>query len=82
MVGGLSFLSILTATITSSFVARRQEKKQARGEDPVMQEMARLADKLDSLEAELRRARLGEPEAPAEPRAETPAEPRAGPKEP
>src|SRR3954469_17764820 len=42
MVGGLAFLSILTATITSSFVARRQERAQARGEDPVMKELARL----------------------------------------
>jgi len=58
MVGGLSFLSILTATITSSFVARRQERSRARGDDPVLQEVARLSAKIDSLEAELKRARL------------------------
>jgi voltage-gated potassium channel len=55
MLGGLSFLSILTATITSSFVARRQERARARGEDPVMREMARLAAQIDSLETELKR---------------------------
>src|SRR3954469_23030950 len=55
MIGGLSFLSILTATITSSFVARRQERARARGEDPVMQEMARLAAQIGSLETELKR---------------------------
>jgi hypothetical protein len=59
MVGGLSFLSILTATITSSFVARRQEKARARGEDPVMQELDRLSGRIESLEAELKRSRLG-----------------------
>jgi voltage-gated potassium channel len=57
MVGGLSFLSILTATITSSFVARRQDRARARGEDPVMQELARLSGKLESLETELKRSR-------------------------
>jgi voltage-gated potassium channel len=82
MVGGLSFLSILTATITSSFVARRQEKARAHGEDPIMEAMEHLSEKLDSLEAELKRARMGEPEAPAQPRADAPAQPRAGPNEP
>jgi hypothetical protein len=57
MVGGLSFLSILTATITSSFVARRQEKTRARGDDPFMQELLRLSSKVESLEAEIRRSR-------------------------
>jgi voltage-gated potassium channel len=61
MVGGLSFLSILTATITSSFVARRGERAKARGEDPVMQEIARLSAHVVALEGELRRGRLGEP---------------------
>jgi voltage-gated potassium channel Kch len=58
MIGGLAFLSILTATITSSFVARRQEKSRARGEDPMMQELVRLSDKIESLEGELKRSRL------------------------
>jgi hypothetical protein len=61
MVGGLSFLSILTATITSSFVARRQEKSRARGDDPVMQELARLSDRIESLDGELKRSRLSSP---------------------
>ena len=55
MVGGLSFLSILTATITSSFVARRQERSRARRDDPLTQEVVRLSAKIDSLEAELKR---------------------------
>src|SRR3954468_15221257 len=39
MLGGLAFLSIVTATITSAFVARRQATATARGEDPVMQKL-------------------------------------------
>jgi voltage-gated potassium channel Kch len=56
MVGGLAFLSILTATITSSFVARREERSRARLEEPVVQEIARLSARIESLEAELKRA--------------------------
>src|SRR4051794_41684148 len=55
MVGGLAFLSILTATITSSFVARRQERSRSRSDDPLMQEVVRLSAKIESLEAELKR---------------------------
>lgn len=62
MLGGLSFLSILTATITSSFVARRQARARERGEDPVMRELTRIGERIDSLEAELRRARSGGPD--------------------
>jgi voltage-gated potassium channel len=56
MIGGLSLISILTATITSSFVARREEKSQARGDNPVMQEVARLSAEIESLRVELRQA--------------------------
>jgi voltage-gated potassium channel len=57
MIGGLAFLAVVTATITSSFVARRQEKSRARGDDPVMQQLMRLGEQVESLEAELRQAR-------------------------
>jgi hypothetical protein len=40
------------------FVARRQEKARAQGEDPVMQELVRLSDKIESLEIELTRSPL------------------------
>jgi voltage-gated potassium channel len=84
MVGGLAFLSILTATITSSFVARRQERARLKGDDPVMQELTRLSEHVESLEAEMKRARLAEDGAPGEDgragvRPEQPAQPRAGP---
>ena len=74
MVGGLAFLSIVTATITSSFVARRQERQQARGEDPVMQQLARLSEQVTSLEAEVRRARSAG-EGKGDPDASRPAPP-------
>jgi voltage-gated potassium channel len=64
MIGGLAFLSVVTATITSSFVARRQEKSRARGDDPVMQQLTRLGEQVESLEAELRQARSEQPLAP------------------
>jgi voltage-gated potassium channel len=59
MVGGLSFLSILTATITSAFIARRQERARDMGTDPVMRELNRLSAQFGALTAELERARLG-----------------------
>src|SRR3954454_1368806 len=65
MLGGVSFLSVLTALITSSFVARRQQELRADGSEPLMDEMARLSARLDSLTAELERAR--EEASPAEP---------------
>jgi voltage-gated potassium channel len=57
MVGGLAFLSIVTATITSSFVARRQARSRASSDDPVMQQLTRIGERIDALESELRRAR-------------------------
>jgi voltage-gated potassium channel len=57
MLGGLSFLSVLTALITSSFVARRQQELRMDGSEPLVQEMERLSARIDSLTAELERAR-------------------------
>lgn len=57
MLGGLSMLSIVTATVTSGFVARREAEARRSGEDPVMRELLRLGDRLTALEAELRHAR-------------------------
>src|SRR3954452_1445804 len=66
MIGGLAFLSILTATITSSFVARRQDRARAQGDDAVMQELKRLSEHVESLDAEMKRARLADDGAPGE----------------
>jgi voltage-gated potassium channel len=55
MLGGLSLLSIITATITSAFVTRRQAEAQAAGDDPVMRELQRIESRLEGIDAELRR---------------------------
>ena len=56
LLGGLAFLSVVTAVITSSFVARRQEELHAAGNDPVLDGIRALNDRLDAVEAELRRS--------------------------
>ena len=61
MLSGLSLLSIITATITSVFVTRRQADLQASGEDPVMRQLQQIESRLDGIDAELRR--LGPPDS-------------------
>jgi len=55
MLGGLSLLSIVTATITSAFIASRQAAMQASGEDPIVLALEELGTRLDAIESELRR---------------------------
>jgi voltage-gated potassium channel len=57
MIGGLSFLSIITATVTSAFVARRQAELREAGKDPVMRQLDQIAARLDRIEGELRPSR-------------------------
>jgi voltage-gated potassium channel len=57
MLGGLSLLSVITATITSAFVARRQAELLASGDDPLMRQLRQLDARLDGIDAELRRLR-------------------------
>jgi voltage-gated potassium channel len=57
MLGGLSLLSIITATITSGFVARRQAELQESGSDPVMRHLRQIESRLDGIDAELQRLR-------------------------
>jgi voltage-gated potassium channel len=54
MIGGLSFISVITATITSAFVARREAELREAGKDPVMRELAGISARLDRIENELR----------------------------
>jgi voltage-gated potassium channel len=69
MLGGLSLLSIVTATITSSFVARRQREAMASGDDPVQNQLTQISDRLTAMETELRelRAELGQGGQPPAP---------------
>jgi voltage-gated potassium channel len=55
MLGGLSLLSVITATITSAFVTRRQAELQASGNDPAMRQLRQIESRLDGIDAELRR---------------------------
>ena len=53
MIVGLSFLSVVTATITSVFVARRQAELAEAGKDPVMRRLNEIAARLDALDQQL-----------------------------
>ena len=67
MLVGLSFLSIVTATITSAFVARRQADLLASGDDPVTRRLDEIATRLDTIDDELRRVaeRVRPPHSPS-----------------
>jgi voltage-gated potassium channel len=53
MLGGLSLLSVITAAITSGFVARAQERRRASGEDPVMLKLDQLIHELQAVRTQL-----------------------------
>ena len=57
MLGGLSLIAIVTATITSSFVARRQQEAIDAGEDPTQRQLEEVGQRLESMESELRQLR-------------------------
>ena len=49
MLGGLSLISVLTAVITSGFVALAQERRRAAGEDPIGQKLEEIATEVRAL---------------------------------
>ena len=53
LLGGLAFISVITATITSGFVALRQRQVREAGEDPVVRRLDAIAARLDGIEREL-----------------------------
>jgi voltage-gated potassium channel len=53
MIVGLSFLSVVTATITSVFVARRQAEMAETGKDPVMRRLNEIVARLDAIDQQL-----------------------------
>jgi voltage-gated potassium channel len=65
MLGGLSLISVLTAVITSSFVALAQERRRAGGEDPLGQKLEEIAAEVKAVRAGL--DRLAPPAAPDDP---------------
>ncbi len=53
MIVGLSFLAVVTALVTSAFVAQAQEQRKVAGGDPVMAKLEELSGELESLKAEV-----------------------------
>jgi voltage-gated potassium channel len=53
VLGGLAFISVITATITSGFVALRERQAREAGEDPVVQRLDAIAARLDGLERQV-----------------------------
>src|SRR5262245_44022408 len=53
LLGGLAFISVVTATITSGFVALRERRMREMGEDPVIQRLDAIVARLDALESAL-----------------------------
>jgi voltage-gated potassium channel len=50
LLGGLAFISVVTATITSGFVSRAQQQRAAAGEDPTLQQLVALDARLAALD--------------------------------
>jgi hypothetical protein len=59
MLGGLSLIAVVTAAITSGFVARVQAQARQAGEDPLMLKLDQLAAQLQEVKAELAQLRSG-----------------------
>jgi voltage-gated potassium channel len=59
MIGGLSLLAVVTATITSAFVTRAEADRRAAGHDPVMRELAEISSRLDALSAKATQSERG-----------------------
>ncbi len=62
MLGGLSLIAVLTAAITSAFVARAQAQQRDAGDDPVMQKLEEITAELSAVKAEI--AQLRPPTGP------------------
>ena len=50
LLGGLAFISVVTATITSGFVSRAQQQRADAGQDPALQQLAALDKRLAALD--------------------------------
>jgi voltage-gated potassium channel len=59
MLGGLSLLAVVTAAITSGFVARAQADSSSAETDPLLERLDQLGRQLDAVQAELERQRQG-----------------------
>ena len=50
LLGGLAFISVVTATITSGFVSRAQQQRADAGQDPALQQLGGLDKRLAALD--------------------------------
>lgn len=57
MLGGLSLIAVITAAITSGFVAHAEAQRQAAGDDPVIQKLEEMAVELRAVKVELNQLR-------------------------
>ena len=53
MLGGLSLISVVTAAITSGFVARSEAMRRDAGQDPVVEKLDQMARQLQAIKADL-----------------------------
>jgi voltage-gated potassium channel len=53
MLGGLSFLAVLTGAITSAFVTRAQAERKQDSDEPMLQRLDELSSQLDAIKADL-----------------------------
>jgi voltage-gated potassium channel len=60
LLGGLAFLTVIIAMITSGFVSRFQRQAIAAGEDPYLQGMERISRELAEVRVELQGLRSGD----------------------
>jgi hypothetical protein len=65
MLGGLSLLAVVTAAVTSGFVARAQAETLRSGGDPVLDKLDELGHRLEAIQAELDRRSADGPTDPA-----------------
>ncbi len=57
MLLGIGFITVVTAAITSIFVARLGRQAQARSGDPLAEQLGRIDERLERIEATLRERR-------------------------
>jgi voltage-gated potassium channel len=55
MLGGLSFIAVVTAIVTSGFVSRAQARRPTATDDPVLQKLDEVGMHLEALSAEVKR---------------------------
>ena len=59
LLGGLALISVVTATITSGFVARSQRQTLSAGDDATLRALDEIAGRLDAIEDEVARLQPG-----------------------